>query len=453
MYAIIDLESTGGKYNEEGITEVAIYKFDGQEIIDQFSCLVNPERKIQPFVQKLTGINNAMLRHAPTFSKVAKRIIEITEGCIVVAHNAKFDYRLLRTEFSRIGYDYQRQTICTVELSRKLIPGLPSYSLGKLVKNLGIPLTDRHRAIGDAKATVKLFRLLLTKDSDKTIVQASIKRQHKKRATNTLIRLVEQLPAKTGVYYMHDAAGNVIYIGKSKNIQQQVNQHFTKNNHWSKQLRQNVSSVSYDLTGNSLFAELKQRVEIQKVSPKYNRPIPPVHYNYALYLSTDKQGYFNLKLQKINPKKSFITAFKTRKQGKQVLEKMIEDYALCLKLVGMHRTTGGCFDYSLKKCYGACIGEESADSYNSRVKQLISAYSFEDRTLLVVGPGREPAEKSVLLIEKGALKGMGYYDLNYQLHSPEIIRNLITPMPDDFELKQLILSNLRAPNPFKIVKL
>src|SRR5699024_12339335 len=175
MYAIIDLESTGGKYNEEGITEVAIYKFDGQEIIDQFSCLVNPERKIQPFVQKLTGINNAMLRHAPTFSKVAKRIIEITEGCFVVAHNAIFDYRLLRTEFSRIGYDYQRQTICTVELSRKLIPGLPSYSLGKLVKNLGIPLTDRHRAIGDAKATVKLFRLLLTKDSDKTIVQASIK--------------------------------------------------------------------------------------------------------------------------------------------------------------------------------------------------------------------------------------------------------------------------------------
>lgn len=453
MYAIIDLESTGGKYNEEGITEVAIYKFDGQDVIDQFSCLVNPERKIQPFVQKLTGINNAMLRHAPKFSEVAKRILEITEDCIIVAHNAKFDYRLLRTEFTRLSYDYQRQTICTVELSRKLIPGLPSYSLGKLVKNLGIPITDRHRAIGDAQATVKLFRLLLNKDSDKAIIQASIKRLSQKRSANTLLYLVEKLPTKIGVYYIHNTEGNVIYIGKSQNIQQQVNQHFTKNNHWSKQLRQEASSVSYDLTGNSLLAELKQRVEIQKVKPKFNRPVKPQPYNYALYLSTDKQGYFNLKLQKIKPNKRFITAFTTRKQGKQVLENMIEEYELCLKLVGMHRTTGGCFNYSLKKCHGACLGEESQDAYNSRVMALVSNYSFENRTLFIVGPGREPAEKSVLLIEEGAFKGMGYYDLNYQLNSPEIIRNLITPMPDDLELKEIILTNLRAPHPFKITSL
>ena len=119
MYAILDIETTGGKYNEEGITEIAIYRFDGHKIVDQFSSLVNPERPIQPFVVNLTGINSEMLRNAPKFYEVAKRIIEITDGCTVVAHNAQFDNRILTTEFDRLGYDFDLNTLCTVELSKK----------------------------------------------------------------------------------------------------------------------------------------------------------------------------------------------------------------------------------------------------------------------------------------------------------------------------------------------
>ena len=177
MYAILDLETTGGKFNEEGITEIAIYKFNGHEITDQFISLVNPERDIQPFVVKLTGINSNMLKNAPKFYEVAKRIVEITEDCILVAHNSSFDYRILQTEFNRLGFDYKKKTLCTVELSQKLIPDLPSYSLGKLVRSLGIPVTDRHRASGDALATVKLFKLLLDKDSNKTIVRDTVKKE------------------------------------------------------------------------------------------------------------------------------------------------------------------------------------------------------------------------------------------------------------------------------------
>lgn len=160
MYAILDIETTGGKFNEEGITEIAIYKYDGHEIIDQFISLVNPEREIQDFVVKLTGINNKMLRNAPKFYEIAKRIIEMTQDCILIAHNASFDYRILKTEFSRLGYDYQKNTLCTVSLSKKLIPDAPSFSLGKLCRHLGIPVTDRHRANGDALATVKLLSSL-----------------------------------------------------------------------------------------------------------------------------------------------------------------------------------------------------------------------------------------------------------------------------------------------------
>ena len=161
MYAILDIETTGGKFNEEGITEIAIYKYDGQEVKDQFSSLINPEKDIQPFVQKLTGINAKMLRNAPKFYEVAKRIVEITENCILVAHNASFDYRILQTEYRRLGFSFERKSICTVELSQKLMPEQPAFSLGKLVRNLGIPFSDQHRAHGDAKVTLKLFELLL----------------------------------------------------------------------------------------------------------------------------------------------------------------------------------------------------------------------------------------------------------------------------------------------------
>ena len=218
MYAILDLETTGGKYNEEGVTEVAIYKFDGHKVVDQFISLVNPERPIQAFVVGLTGINNAMLRNAPKFYEVAKRIIEITQDCIVVAHNAQFDYRILQLEFDRLGYDYQRKSLCTVELAQELLPGQESYSLGKLVRNLGIPITNRHRANGDALATVKLFKLLLAKDSKKTIIQEAVKLNPRKQIDTKLRDIIADLPSTTGVYYMHNANGTVIYIGKSKNI-------------------------------------------------------------------------------------------------------------------------------------------------------------------------------------------------------------------------------------------
>ena len=199
MYAVLDIETTGGKFNEEGVTEIAIYKFDGHEIVDQFISLVNPERPIQEFVVKLTGINNKMLRNAPKFYEVAKRIVEITKDCILVAHNSAFDYRILRTEFQRLGFDFERNTLCTVELSQQLIPDQPSYSLGKLTHSLGIPIADRHRATGDAIATVKLFKLLLEKDVNKDIIQNSIKyfdrRLEKEKLTTKLIKLKEKQAA------------------------------------------------------------------------------------------------------------------------------------------------------------------------------------------------------------------------------------------------------------------
>lgn len=454
MYAILDLESTGGKYNEEGITEIAIYKFDGQEIVDQFSCLVNPERKIQPFVVGLTGINNDMLRHAPKFYEVAKRVIEITEDCVIVAHNARFDYRLLRTEFDRLGYIYERKTICTVELSKKLIPGMESYSLGKLVRSLGIPIPDRHRAIGDARATVKLFRLLLEKDSEKEIVRANIRKLPRNNTAKAFLNILEELPNKTGVYYIHDEHGEVIYIGKSRNIRQRVNQHLSGTGHKAREIQKEVASVTYDLTGNELAALLKENEEIKKLKPKYNRALKKSIFEYALYSFTDKNGYIHLKIGKIAPDKEHITSFSSLSRAKSFLEKMTEEYELCLKLADQHKSKEACFNYGIKKCMGACIGEESPEEYNERVLQLIDFYSFENKDLLLIGPGRHPAEKNALLIENGHFMGLGYFDLNYQLNSNQIIKNIITPMKDNRDARHIIQSFLRKKNHrFKAIKL
>ena len=182
LYSIIDVETTGGKYNQEGITEIAIYKFDGEKIIDQFISLINPEIPIQPYVQQLTGINDKMLVNAPKFFQIAKRILEITEDSILVAHNSSFDYRMIKIEFERLGYNFNIPQLCTVKLSKKLIPDLESYKLGNLVKNLGIPISNRHRASGDALATVELFKLLLSKDLDKEILSKSIINKEKKNS-------------------------------------------------------------------------------------------------------------------------------------------------------------------------------------------------------------------------------------------------------------------------------
>ena len=272
MYAVIDIETTGGKFNEEGITEVAIYKFDGHEIVDQFISLVNPERPIQPFVVNLTGISDKMVRTAPKFYEVAKRIIEITTDCVFIAHNTSFDYRIMRTEFSRLGYDYIRETVCTVELSKKLIPDMPSYSLGKLCKSLGIPMNDRHRASGDAIATVKLFKLLLTKDIDKEITKSSIKvlEDKQKVLANQLLNLIEKAPITTGVFYVHNAKGDIIYIGKNKNIKKGINQLFLRTSKKTKTLQRLSHSISHEESGNELIAQLKFNSAFSKHKPKFN---------------------------------------------------------------------------------------------------------------------------------------------------------------------------------------
>ncbi len=451
MYAILDIETTGGQFNEEGITEIAIYKYDGHEIVDQFISLINPEKPIQPFVVKLTGINNAMLRSAPKFYEVAKRIIEITEGCILVAHNTSFDYRILRTEFRRLGYDFTKETLCTVELSKKLLPEQESHSLGKLVKSLGIPITDRHRASGDAMATVKLFKLLLDKDLEKQIVTSTIKADIKSGMVPKLLDIVEKMPSKVGVYYIHNQNGDVVYIGKSKNIKKRINQHFTGKNSKSKKIQHDVFAISHEETGSELIALLKESEEIKKNKPIYNRAQRKTIFQFALYQEINTDGYIQLKIQKADGRKKEITSFTTLQEAKNFLFRISDKHQLCQKLNGLYDTQNGCFQLKINDCNGACINQEPTEIYNQRVIEFIEKNDFQNQNMIIIDKGRKVDERSAILVENGTYKGYCFFDLNYQVTNIEVLKNILIPMQNNRDVKTIIQGYIKKNKVHKII--
>ena len=452
MYAILDIETTGGKYNEEGITEIAIYQHNGQKVTDQFISLVNPERPIQPFVEKLTGINSKMLRNAPRFFEVAKRIIEITENCLIVAHNTDFDYRILRTEFKRLGYNFEKNSLCTVSLSQELLPDMKSYKLGKLVRSLGIPISDRHRAQGDALATVKLFELLLEKDSGKEILKSQIKALHAHQVPSKYLSIIEELPTATGVYYLHNAVGDVLYIGKSNNIQKRVRTHLTGTDRKSKKIQKKLHKVNFETTGSELIALLKEQHEIKKNQPQINKD-----GRYRLYpmgIRIDQEtDYHQLILEQVRNDREYLVVFKNSRVAKHLMIQWIEDHQLCHKHSSLQDSDGACFAYKNDQCKGACLEQESPESYNERLSQLQDKNNYPHDHFLMIGIGRKDGEYSFIYIDNQCFKGYGFYELNHQIKNKEKILNRMIAMEDNSDCRALILSHIKKNKFRKLIPL
>ena len=394
-----------------------------------------------------------MLRTAPKFYEVAKRIVEITEDCIIVAHNSEFDYRILRTEFSRLGFEFERKTLCTVELSKQLMPEQESYSLGKLTRALGIPVSDRHRASGDALATVKLFKILLAKDLDKQIIQDAVKAEPKYKLSSNHKHIIDDLPSITGVYYLHDSYGKIIFIGKSKNIKNRVNQHFTSTTPKSKKMQSQIAAVTHEATGSELVALLKESAEIKRNKPSFNRSMRRNLFTHALYSFTDENGYINLKVDAADGRKKAITTFSNYQSGKQFLLNAIDKFNLCPKLVGLDTTKKACYKYAIKECDGACIQEEPLADYNGRVQEIITSNSFDQQDFILIDKGRSLDEHSVLLIEDGVFQGFGYFNLNYQITNKKVLESIITPMDHTRDTLHIIQSYLRKNKQIKRMEL
>ena len=434
MYAILDIETTGGKFNEEGITEIAIYRFDGHEVVDQFISLVNPERPIQPYVARLTGLNNKMLETAPKFFEIAKRIVEITENCILVAHNAQFDARILATEFGRLGYEFDRSSLCTVELAQVLLPEQKQYSLGKLVRSLGIPMSDRHRASGDALATVELFKLLLSKDSEKKIIseviQAGVKET--KKLEPHVLELLEPIPATVGVYYLHDDKGKIIYIGRSRNLNKRVRQHFTSSKQQSRRMQKHIHQVSFEKTGNELIASLKVRHELRKLNPLFNPPPRERLFEYALYTQKDQDGFTHWILDKADGRKKMVSTFTNYRQGLSFLKILKSKFNIHNSYIHSSRQ-----QWEEIHQRNSQVQLDKA-SHNRISDELANQLFLGKSSFVLLDKGRQTGEKSIIALKQGKVIGYGYTTLNHQLYTPSILNAILVDIPSDANTLHLV---------------
>jgi len=441
LYAVIDVETTGLSPRTEKITEIAIYIHDGERIIEEYSTLINPETKIPFHITRLTGINNQMVKDAPKFYEIAKKIIEITEGKIFVGHNVSFDYNFIKSEFKSLGYDFNRKTLCTVKLARKLIPGKKSYGLGNLCKELGIQILDRHRASGDALATTKVLELLLS--IDQTIANKSLKGFN----SNLSKSIIDHLSTEAGVYYFYNSDNELIYVGKSKNIHARVLSHLSNNlTRKAVEMREAIADVDYKITGSELVALLLESHEIKTHKPIFNRAQRRSLYNYGLYKFKDTDGYLQLKILKLLENSVPLTSYASINEAKQHLYTLAEEYQLCQKLCGLYDSDGACFHYQIHQCKGACINEESRTDYNLRVKNAIKNYLFKNDSILIIDKGRNGEEKSVIKIEKGKYLGFGFFPVNGNKIIVEELNNYIEKYNDNKDVQQIIRSYLRRNN-------
>lgn len=453
-YVIVDIETTGGSPKASKITEIAIYKHDGNSVIDSFSSLVNPEMQIPEFIVRLTGISNSMVEDAPKFYEIAKQIIEFTEDCVFVAHNVGFDYGIIRHEFKTLGYDFRRPHLCTVRASRYVIPGMESYSLGKLSRSLGIEIKDRHRAGGDALATSHLFTMLLEKDPGElqTFIQHEI--NPKILHPNLNLEELDEIPGKTGVYKFYNEFNQLIYIGKSKQIKSRVDQHL-RNSKTKKgiQMMKEIMRIEYELTGSELIALLRESQLIKANKPVYNHALKKSKFPYGLFDYIDDKGYQRLYIGLTSKTTEIPSAsFTTKKEGTQYLERLCEEYNLCQKLCDLYASQSSCFHYEIKKCEGACIQKESTESYNKKVEDLINTLCLNKESFYIVDKGRHKSEKSLVLIEQGVISGFGYAPYHFQGQAPFRWKRFIDMINEDRDARTILNVFLRKNTSIEIIR-
>ena len=381
MYSIIDIESNGAPFRKESIIEIAIYRYDGHEITDQFISLVNPESEISAFVQKLTGITSKMVITAPKFHEIAKRVVEITKDSILVGHNIDFDYRMLRQSFKRLGYDFTIKTLDTIPLAKNLIPDEKSYSLSKLCKSIGIPLSEAHRASGDARATLDLFKLLIIKDKNNEIIQSHKEENLEKDYISKVQILTEDLPNERGIVYFQNSDGKIISSDVVEDLYKSAKKIFDSDKAKYKKLQEETEKISYELTGTDLIAKLMmQNKGIQKRQP----------LTFGLFYRKNK---FILEKIKKEQEEKPLLRFKSFTQG--------------LKAINYIKSR-----------------EELTD-----LAEFTQKINLKGRNEIWSSSGRTLGEKSFLVLEKGKLIGFGFYELYHQIQSLDKIKKLMLPVP------------------------
>ena len=442
MYAIVDIETTGGHASAHGITEIAIYVHDGNEIVRKYKTLINPQQKIPLYITALTGISNAMVASAPVFEEKAQEIFELLNNNIFIAHNVNFDFSFVKHHLKNCGYELNVKKLCTVRLSRKVFPGLPSYSLGNICRHLQINIEDRHRADGDAKATVILFEKLLQHGAALHIDVMLKKTSSEQWLPMHLDKKeIQQLPSLPGVYYFHNVKGKIIYVGKAINIKKRVSSHFTQNDAARKRQHflRHVHKITHTICANELQALVLESTEIRRLWPKYNDSQKQPAQKYGLYSFEDNRGYMRLAIDKKKKHFPALYNFNLLHEGLVLLRNMIEQFELNEKLCYLDKTVLSEKDIEFL---------DAPVRYNAKVKHALDALEKQLPTFAIVDDGLTKEEKLYLLIERGSFWGMGYLKAKENIIDLFDLKEKITPYTDNDFIRNSIYSYAAA-NPEK----
>ncbi|MBR9853060.1 MAG: GIY-YIG nuclease family protein [Algicola sp.] len=445
MYTIIDIETTGNGIKGNKITEISIFRYDGDQVVDEFTSLVNPQSPIPYFITGLTGIDDQMVQNAPTFQEISENILNITEGCVFVAHSVNFDYGVIKEEFRQIGIDFTRKKLCTVRLSRKLIPGLHSYSLGKLCSAIEIPLVDRHRARGDAHATVLLFEQLLAKPGSEAVFKKFLNARSQEATLPPHLpkTVFDKIPQKPGIYYFMNQKGEVIYVGKAINLKKRVLGHFYDKSRKEIQMCSETVNIDFKLTGSELVALLMESAEIKRLFPAYNRAQKRTGRQYAIFLYEDRNGIMHLAYNTIKGVPNPLKIFHNQTDCRAYLEEICKSFSLCPKYCHLQQTNSACSHHQITVCEGICRGEESVADYNRKVQKAIEHMKMLTSEVRVIKEkGREPNESGVILIADGIYKGFGFIDTDIEISSLEDITAFITPQKHTVETESILTQYL-----------
>lgn len=444
MYAIVDIETTGGHASGAGITEVSIRIHDGTSVRERFDSLVYPGMPIPPYIQALTGIDDAMVARAPAFEQVAPEIYRLLEGKVFVAHNVQFDYSFLKHHLGMAGLALEEQKLCTVRLSRNLFPGLPSYSLGNLCRRLGIGIRQRHRASGDCDATVELFELLLRSD-EKQVIQRWLRQSSRDHflPMNLQRSHIEALPHLPGVYYFLDQKGKVLYVGKARDLRKRVLGHFT--HHSSRAQRQEflrrIHRIRHEVCGSEFMALMLEAIEIKRLWPPLNRSHKHPDLRYGFYSFEDQNGYLRLAINRSSKQQPGFYSFHYLHEGQLLLRNLIREFQLCVRLCFVQRSEGPCQGRADGDCLGACEQLEAPGAYNLRVRQAMDQLRETKPSFALCQPGRQAGERGCVLVLHGRATAMGYLpEKEARDLEAEALLALLEPCPDYPFLHRQVLS-------------
>ena len=384
--AIVDVETTGATPSYDRITEIGVIRVEQGTIVDEWSSLVNPETRIPPAIETLTGITNTMVASAPTFRALAEEVLGRLEGNLFVAHNARFDYGFIKNELRRVGVDFRSKLLCTVRLSRRLYPNYSHHNLDAIIERHSLDGTARHRALGDARVLWQFLQKIST-ENDPADIAAAVRFQTKRPSLPARLgaSALDEIPDAPGVYLFYGENDVPLYVGKSVNLRSRVLSHFCGDHRSGQDMKisQQVDRIEYIETAGPLGALIKESQLVKQLRPIHNRRLRSQRDLWSFQIVAEPKSACIIKwknVQSIDPRslENLYGLFKSKRAATETLRELATEKLLCLKRLGFEKGPGPCFAYQLKRCKGCCVSAETVLSHDFRLFEALASLKIKN---------------------------------------------------------------------------